>query len=122
MHPWALRRQNLANRQNPAHLPNRSRVPPRRSPSRKFGGGQRTAHPTKGAKVGRVTPCAPLFSHGSRFSAQKQSSCARRVEQAPRQTLFVESAAGVPVLRFEAPFLSVLSDMGVSLECAYEDA
>jgi hypothetical protein len=37
-------------------------------------------------------------------------------------TLFVESAAGVPVLRFEAPFLSVLSDMGVSLECAYEDA
>jgi hypothetical protein len=59
--PQALRRQNLANKQNPAHLRNRSRVPPRRSPRREFGGGQRTARPTKRAKVGRVTPGAPLF-------------------------------------------------------------
>lgn len=35
-------------------------------------------------------------------------------------TLFVESAAGVPVIRFEALFLGVLSKAGISLECSQE--
>ncbi|HEY5894492.1 MAG TPA: hypothetical protein VIT91_14815 [Chthoniobacterales bacterium] len=35
--------------------------------------------------------------------------------------LFVESAASVPVLRFEASFLGVLAKAGISLGCRHED-
>ncbi len=37
-------------------------------------------------------------------------------------TLFVESASSVPVLRFEASFLSLLAEAGISLECSHDAA
>ena len=37
-------------------------------------------------------------------------------------TLFVESASSVPVLRFDAIFLSVLAKAGISLECSHDAA
>lgn len=35
-------------------------------------------------------------------------------------TLFVESAASLPVLRFDASFLKTLAEAGISLECSRE--
>ena len=42
----------------------------------------------------------------------------RRAGAAP--TLFVESAAALPVLRFDASFLSILAEAGISVEYSHE--
>ena len=97
-HPLALRRRNRVKLQSPAHLPDRSRVPPRRSPSRKFWQ----------TREGSGSQQAEFLRQTRRGGAEA--------------TLFVESAEGGRSSDSRHLSLSVLSEMGVSLECAYEDA
>ena len=52
----------------------------------------------------------------------RHSEVFRRLRDAGAEaTLFVESAASLPVLRLDASFLSILADAGISLECSRED-
>jgi hypothetical protein len=53
----------------------------------------------------------------------RHSGVLRRLREAGAvATLFVESAASLPVLRFDSRFLSVLAHGGISLEYSHEDA